>query len=147
METHKASEGGVGQFVSLLLRLAVASLFLAAAVGKLKNGGQGLDNVVAYFQQTFAETWLPTSLVTLHARITPFVEALIALWLVVGYKLKAGWCLTCLFMISLAFGMAVAGKHDTAANNYAYMLICCAGLYFCRFDRYSLDGLARAMRE
>ncbi len=147
MGIEKTAEAGVGRFVSLILRLAVASLFLAAAVGKLKGGWETLDGVVAYFQQTFANTWLPAGMVTLHARITPFVEAIIVLWLVVGYKLKAGWCLTGLFMISLAFGMAVAGKHDTASNNYVYVLICCAGLYFSRHDRYSIDGLVRAITD
>lgn len=143
METEETTRARFGRLVSLMLRLAVASLFLAAAVGKLKGGWHSLSNVVAYFQQTFAETWLPTGLVTLHARLTPFMEALIVVWLIVGFRLKAAWCVTTLFMLSLAFGMAVAGKHDAAANNYTYVLICCVGLYFSRFDRYSFDGLLR----
>jgi len=147
METDRTSEAEVGRLVSLVVRLAVASLFFAAAVAKFKGGWQSLDGVVAFFQQTFAETWLPKSLVTLHARVTPFMEALIVLWLIVGYRLRLGWCVTGLFMVSLAFGMAVAGKHDAAANNYAYVLVCCAGLYFSRFDRYSFDGFVRAINR
>lgn len=124
-----------------MLRLALASLFLSAAVGKLKGGTESIRGTVAYFQTTFAETWLPGPLVTLHGYATPFVEALIAAWLIVGYRLRVAWVLTGLFTISLAFGMAVARKHDVAANNYNYVLLCAAGLYFSRFDRFSLDGL------
>jgi len=30
-----------------------------------------------------------------------------------------------------------------AAHNYAYVLICAAGLYFSRYDRFSVDGLLK----
>lgn len=141
MLPSESREADVGRWASLVLRLAVASLFSSAAVGKLQGGAESIRGTVGYFQATFAETWLPPALVTMHGYATPFIEALIAVWLVVGYRLKAGWVLTCLFTISLAFGMAVARKHDVASNNYIYVLICAAGLYVSRFDRFSLDGL------
>jgi uncharacterized membrane protein YphA (DoxX/SURF4 family) len=127
---------GVGVWISLILRLAIAALFLSAAVSKLKGGAESIQGTVAYFESAFAETWLPGLLVKSFGYITPFAEALIVLWLIVGFRLKAAWVFTCLMMISLAFGMAVAKNYDTAANNFNYVLICCAGLYFSRYDRY-----------
>lgn len=124
--------------ISLILRVAVASLFVAAAVGKFTNG---LDGVVQYFQATFKDTWLPTSMVTIHARITPFAELLIPIWLIVGYHLRIAWIFTGLFTVSLAFGMMVAGKYPIAANNYFYVLLICAGLYFSPYDKLSVDGM------
>jgi hypothetical protein len=50
---------------------------------------------------------------------------------------------TALFATSLAFGMSVAGNFDTAANNYTYVLICCAGLVLSRYDRVRVDALQR----
>lgn len=141
MDTTPSTKESVGSLVSLLLRLAVFSLFFAACVGKLKGGMTSVRGVVGFFQQTFAQTWLPMGLVTLHAYMTPFMEALISLWLLTGYRLRVGWTVTTLFMISLAFGMSVAGKIDTAAHNFNYVLICCAGLYFSRFDRYNAERL------
>jgi uncharacterized membrane protein YphA (DoxX/SURF4 family) len=143
METdmNEESHGNrdVGVWVSVILRLAIAALFFAAAVGKWKGGWQGIEGVVGYFQQTFAATWLPRGMVTLHGYVTSFMEPLLVLWLVLGYRLKTGWIVAGLFMTTLAFGMSVAGKHDVAAHNFTYVLICCAGLYFSQYDRFSLD--------
>jgi len=143
MGVVESNEKDVGRWASLVLRLAIGSLFLSAAVGKLSGGLASIRGTVGYFQATFAETWLPQTLVTLHGWLTPFVEALISVWLIVGYRLRVGWIVTCLFTISLAFGMAVAKKHDVAANNYVYVLICAAGLYLSRYDRFSVDGLLK----
>lgn len=69
-------------------------------------------------------------MVTMHAYATPFVEALIAVWLLTGFKIRAGWIFTGLFLVSLAFGMAVAGNHQIAGQNYMYVLMASIGLYF-----------------
>ncbi len=135
--------GDTGQWASIVLRLAIGSLFLAAAVRKLQGGMETVRKTVGYFQTIFENTWLPEKLVTLHGYITPFVEALIVIWLISGFRLKAGWVFTALFMTSLAFGMSIAGKFDTAADNYTYVLICCAGLWLSRYDQYRVDTLWR----
>ena len=51
------------------------------------------------------------------------------------------WIFTSLVTISLAFGMVVARKYDVAADNYFYVFLCCAGLYFSQFDRFSVDAI------
>ncbi len=140
---HDSQRQSLGAWASLLLRLAIASLFLSAAVGKLKDGGAGIRRTVEYFQKTFEGSWLPDFLVTIHGYATPFIESLIVLWLVTGLRLRIGWIVTTLFVITLSFGMAVAKNYDTAADNYTYALICVAGLYLSRFDRYNAETLLR----
>jgi len=136
-----SEHGNAGQWASLVLRVAVGSLFLAASVRKLQGGAETIQKTVGFFRTTFEHTWLPGTLVNIHAYATPFVEALIVLWLISGLRLMAAWVFTSLFTISLAFGMSVAGKFDTAADNYTYVLICCAGLLLSRYDRFRVDSL------
>jgi uncharacterized membrane protein YphA (DoxX/SURF4 family) len=131
----------VGAWISRLLRLAVGSLFFSAAVRKLGGGAESIAKTVDYFQKTFEGTWLPGELVTAHAYATPFVEALIVLWLITGIFLAVGWVFATLFMITLAFGLSVAGEYGGAANDYTYVLIFCVGLYFSRFDSWRLSYL------
>ena len=127
---HPDEKDCVKGCVSLVLRLAIASLFIATAVSKFQTG---LGQLVPYFQSTFKGTWLPMPLVTLYAWLIPWIEALIPLWLLSGIRLKSAWFFTALFMVSLGFGLVVA-KSPVAASNYMYVLICCAGLYFSPYD-------------
>ena len=124
-------------WISLILRIAVAVLFVAAVVPKFVGG---LDSVVTGFQTLFQNSWLPMPLVILHARIVPFIEALLPIWLLVGYRLRLAWVVASLFMVTLAFGMIVAQQPTVAANNYFYLVLCLAGLYFSQFDRWSVDA-------
>ncbi|RIK64770.1 MAG: hypothetical protein DCC65_13730 [Planctomycetota bacterium] len=143
MKPEQDSAREVGCYASLILRLAIAALFFAAAFAKLKGGMETINGTVGYFKTAFAETWLPMWMVTIHAYITPFAEALIAIWLPLGWKLKYGWLFAGLFTISLAFGMSILGKHDIASGNYNYVLMCALGLYLSRFDCLSIDGCLR----
>lgn len=130
-------------WISLILRIAVASLFVAAAVPKWVNGLAGLQGIVDYFAATFKDSWLPGPLVAAHARVVPFIEALIPVWLILGYRLRMAWAVTALFLVTLAFGMLVTREHAVAANNFLYVMIACWGLYFSQYDCLSIDGLLR----
>ena len=123
--------------VSLILRVAIASLFIGAAVPKWM-GPAGAT--AAAFEGLFKETWLPLILVKLHGRLVPWIEAVIPLWLLLGFRLRAAWTFTALFLVSLAFGMIVAQKGDVAASNFVYVMIACAGLYFSPFDRFGIEA-------
>ena len=122
-------------WISYILRLAMASLFFVAGVNKFV---MGLTTSAQYVIATFAKTWLPTLFVTPYAYLLPFMEVLLAVWLLCGIKLKAAWISTAVLLISLAFGMAVAQQYPTAATNYFYVVIACLGLYVSRFDRCAL---------
>jgi len=130
--------------ISLILRLAIASLFIAAVVPKYMAG---FESLVTNFENTFKASWLPMPLVMLQARLLPYVETLIPLWLLAGYRLRLGWFVTALFLISLAFGMLVLQQGAVAASSYFYVLLACAGLYFSPFDRLSVDGLLKKKAE
>lgn len=126
-ENSDCAKGGA----SLLLRLAVASIFIAAVVGKFQ---MGFGQMVPMFQGMFKETWLPGSMVTIYATVLPWLELLIPVWLLSGFRLKCAWLFTGLVLISLAFGMMVAKNIPVATGNYMFVLMCCAGLYFSSFD-------------
>lgn len=133
--SQKQQNGG---WISLIFRVAVASLFFSAALSKYLAG---FDAVVARFHAMFEETWLPWCLVEAHARVIPYVEVFIVLWLVIGYRLNLAWVFTSFVLISLSFGQLVAGNIDVAANDYNYLLLCFVGLYFSCCDRFSVDAL------
>ena len=124
--------------ISLILRLSIASLFAVAAIDKFMGG---MDDVVVRFVDMFKNTWLPEPLVALHARLIPWVESVIAIWLLLGVRLKEAWIVTALTLISLAFGMVVARQYATASENYLYVLMACVGLYFSEFDQCNIGKL------
>ena len=124
-------------WISLILRVAMASLFAMAALGKFT---MGLDNVAGMITGMFKNTFLPGWLLTPYAYGIAFAEALIAVWLLVGIKLREAWIFTAFVCISLAFGMVVAKQGTTASENYIYVLMACAGLYFSRYDGCGLGN-------
>ena len=128
-----------GAWISLILRIAMAALFVGAVVPKFQRG---TESIVVMFQGSYKDSWLPMPLVTLHARLVPWIELLLPLWLAAGWRLRWAWAAAALFMTTLAFGMIVAEKGGVAASNFQYVLICCVGLYFSRYDRFGLDRFA-----
>ena len=118
-------------WISIILRIAMSSLFFVAAVNKFV---MGLDISAGYIIGTFSKTWLPAFVVAPYAHALPFVEIVIAFWLFSGQHLKKAWVFTAFVLISLAFGMAIAQQYAIAASNYVYVVIACAGLYVSRYD-------------
>ena len=116
-------------WISIVLRLAMAMLFAVAASYKFIGG---IGATVQMFQGMFKETWLPGFLVTPYAYSIAYFEALIAVWLLSGYKLRAGWVFTSLILISLAFGLTVAKQ--PSADMFTYLIITCVGIYVSRYD-------------
>ena len=127
-------------WISLILRLSVASLFTVAAIAKFQAG---LEVTAQHFVKVFEQTWLPSLLVKLQATLIPYVEVIIPIWLLLGFKLKAAWIFAAFMSLTLAFGMAVIRGYGVAADNYFYVFLCCLGIYFSSYDRFSLDGLQK----
>lgn len=121
------------QWISAILRLALGSLFLAAAVGKFLGG---IGATAMHIEGMFAGTWLPGPLVSIYARLLPFAELLIAVWLISGVKLKEAWALTGLTLVSLGFGLTVAKQPGT--DCYLLTLAACLGIHFSKYDTCSL---------
>ena len=125
-------------WISIIARVAMAMLFAVAALSKFLGG---LGATVQTFQEMFKATWIPLGLVTPYAYAIAFAEALIALWLLSGYKLRAAWVFTSLVLISLAFGLMVAKQ--SAADIYIYLLLACLGIYVSRYDHCGMGGKAQ----
>ena len=122
-------------WISFILRLAMVTIFGVAAASKFMMGVAGASRNI---QEMFSSSWLlPSWLVAPYASVLPFAEALIAIWLVIGIKLREAWIFTAFVLISLAFGLMVA-KEPMVANVYMYVLMACAGLYFSRYDHCAL---------
>lgn len=126
------------QWISIILRISIFSLFAAAAISKFDGGVAG---TVAYFSSIFEGTWLPMILIKPYAAAVMFIEIGIAIWMLIGLRLRVAWMVTGLFTITLAFGMLVAGEYGTASDNYIYVLICCLGLLLSGYDHLNIDAL------
>lgn len=116
-------------WISIILRLAIAMLFAVAAIYKFIGG---IGTIVQMFQGMFKDTWLPMFLVTPYAYAIAYIEALIAVWLLSGFKLRAGWVFASLVLLSLAFGLTVAKQ--SSADIFVYLVIACIGIYVSRYD-------------
>lgn len=121
-------------WVSILMRLAVGSLFLCAAIVKTP---MGISGVVAYYSSLLEHSLLPDFLVRTHATLILFLEYGTALWLFSGFRMRAAWIFAGFVLISLAVGMIFAGKYDVANDNYIYVLLCVVGLVSSRYDRWT----------
>ena len=118
-------------WISIILRLAIAMLFAVAASYKFIGG---IGTTVQFFQEMFKTTWLPLFLVTPYAYAIGYIEALLALWLLTGFNLRAGWVCTSLVLISLAFGLTVVKQ--PSSDIFIYLIISCAGIYVSRYDHF-----------
>ncbi len=122
-------------WISLILRIAIAFIFAVAAYGKF---AAGFGNYAANMTGMFKDTILPGWLLVPYINILPFAEALIAVWLLVGIKLREAWIFTAFVLLTLGFGMIVAKQGTTASENYIYMMMACLGIYLSKYDKCSL---------
>ena len=126
-------------WISFILRIAFATLFGVAALAKFTGGlGVSAQNIIGMFKNT----WLPAPLVSLYAFVLPWVEATIAIWLILGIRLKEAWVLTAFTLVSLAFGLMVA-QNPMSSGVFTYVLMACVGLYFSDFDQCNIAKLGK----
>jgi hypothetical protein len=121
-------------WISLITRLAIASMYASTSIRYFLNGFQG---VIGYTERALASAWLPMPLVTAFAHCIPWLELLIWVWLLVGYRLREAWIFAALYTVTLGFGNMLALAH---ANDYLHVLLCLAGLHAAASDRWSVDG-------
>lgn len=122
-------------WISLILRIAVASIFAVAAYGKF---AAGFGNYAASMTGMFKDSVLPGWLLMPYINILPFAETLLAVWLLVGIKLRAAWIFTAFVLLTLGFGMIVIRQGAIASENYIYMMMACLGIYLSKYDKCSL---------
>ncbi len=93
----------IKDIVSIVLRLALAGVFIAACIHKIANPFEfGLQ--VATYQI------LPLSLINLQAIILPWAELIVAVFLIVGLMTRASALVTCgmnvMFIVAIAMALA-----------------------------------------
>ena len=125
--------------ISFILRVAFVVIFGTAALSKFM---MGLGASAQFITGMFQKTWLPAPMVSLYAALLPWVEAAIAVWLLLGINLKGAWVLTSFALISLGFGLMVA-QSPMSAGVFTYLLIACVGLYFSDFDQCNIKNLGK----
>jgi len=122
-------------WISLVLRIAAALVFGAAAYFKFSNG---LGVYSAGMTGLLKNTPLPGFFLTLYINVLPFAEALIAVWLLAGVKLRAAWIFTAFVLISLGVGMMLLKNFSVVSQNYVYVVIACWGIYLSKYDKCNL---------
>lgn len=121
-------------YVSVLMRLSIATLMFTAALLKVPHG---IDGTVGYYMSLFQNSLLPAFMVKAHASVIMIVEFILGFWLLSGIKIRAAWIVTSLVLVSLAIGMIFAGKYDVASDNYVYVVISALGLFTSSYDRWA----------
>ncbi len=117
------------QWISFLLRLAVGTLFGIIGVAQVQTTADTLTSVYA---EGFYGSILPESLVIGFLGLLPYVELLLAVWLIVGVFQKWAWVLSGFLLIALSMGLLMLNETQAAADNFLFLLLVVAGLYFSR---------------
>lgn len=125
------------QIVSLLLRISIVTLFFAAGLNKLVAGHSA---TVGLLTKLFTQAWLPLPLVVMQATLAPYIEIVLSMWLLLGFRLKLAWIFSSLFMISLAFGLTIVQNFAGAAQNYFYVVLCLVGILLADYDHFCLKN-------
>jgi uncharacterized membrane protein YphA (DoxX/SURF4 family) len=115
------------EWVSILLRIAMVTLFVTAGVHKWINGA---GNSAAYIQQMFQGTSFPHWIVLLYSWGIPYIEVTLGAWFLFGFGLRTAWFVMGLYMASLGFGANVAGQVMLAGVSYLAVLFAAAGIWF-----------------
>lgn len=129
MENHK-------ELGFLLLRLGLGVNLFLHGLGRF---GANWDKFQTWISTLFADSPLPTSLVTLAGNIIPPAEFLLGLLLILGFKTKWASFGSGLLFINLIFGMSLLQKWDIVGLQMTYLLFSFLLLFFLNHDTYSLD--------
>jgi len=122
-----------------LLRATIGIVFLTTGTKKWLHG---VDAFAGGLREMFAGK-LPAVLVNPFAYAVPYVEIAVGVLLVLGALNVPALIVSALLMISLTFGMMVAGESATVAANLSYAIIIFILLWSSEHNRYSVDGLRR----
>ena len=95
---------------------------------------------IEWVQGLYAETWLPTWLVTLEASIIPGWEMLVGILILFGYKTRWGIALGMVLMMSLVFGMTLIQDWELVNRHIVYSLAFYLLLYNLDHNEVSLDA-------
>ena len=128
-------------------RLAYGILRLTMGIDMLLHGftrlflGKGVTGFAAGIVHDFTASPLPEPLVRLFGLTLPFVEALLGILLVLGWRTRWANVAGGLLMTALVFGTALRSEWNTLGLQLTYSLLYAILLAFrARYDYFSLDG-------
>lgn len=124
-------------WISLILRLLMVSMFGIAVYGKL---AMGFNNYAVSMVDMFNGSFLPGWLLRPYVYVLPVIELAIAVSLLIGFKLRETWIVTGITLVTLGFGMLVAKQGAVASSNYVYAVIACLGLFVSKYDGCVIGG-------
>ena len=121
-------------WITLLIRFSLGIIFFAHGLGKVLTYPQSPQGII----EGFAETWLPGLVVVPFAYSLPFVEILIGVLLLIGYKYLPTLMATGVILAILSFGKVVQGQPQGVAPNLTYLLVVVVGMYLADSNRWKL---------
>ncbi len=122
----------------LVLRLALGMNMFIHGVGRL---GSRYDKFVGDTLTLFAKSPLPEWSVVAFVQVIPYFEAIIGLFVLVGFLSRYFYLLGSLLMLNLIFGMGVIQRWDIVGLQMTYVIIYFLLLFFNECNRYSVDGI------
>jgi uncharacterized membrane protein YphA (DoxX/SURF4 family) len=132
----------------LVLRLFFAQFWLLQMIGKARDQESGITsfhnlsiwsaNVTAWMAKT---TPLPAWSVRPYTAALPYVELLLALLFIAGFRLRLALIASALVIVSLDVGLMFQLKHDAVAMNTVTLLAALLGLQWEPHARWTLDGI------
>lgn len=123
-------------WISLFMRV---SIIIYLGISGLRKTTGGIAKSVEGLKEMYAETGVPEWLVVFQGYTVPWLEVIIGIWLIIGFKLRGAFITSALLMLNFAGAMKILGKGDVVQANCFFVLLCCVGLSFCRHDCASMD--------
>ncbi len=130
MENHK-------ELGYLLLRLGLGVNLFLHGIGRF---GSNWDKFQGWITSLFADSIIPSSLVTVAGTFIPPTEFLLGLLLILGLKTKWASFGSGLLFINLIFGMSILQKWDIVGLQMTYLLFSFLLLFFLNHNTYSVDN-------
>jgi thiosulfate dehydrogenase [quinone] large subunit len=121
--------------ITLLIRLMLGLVFIAWGTDKLQN----LPGAYAYLTGAFEKTWIPMFLVYAWAYIMPFLETLMGISFLIGFRYRLTLVVAGFFLAVITFGLVVQGQAQVVSNNLVYLLVVVTGLYFADHNKYAVS--------
>jgi len=110
-----------------LLRWALAVFFFFAGLGKIIGG---VSAFVYQMTPGFEDTMLPVALVAGFFWIVPFLEVLLGVWLLVGFRRECALFTTGVLLVIFLFGHKIKGDGGAAIMPmFVYILTVAGALY------------------
>jgi thiosulfate dehydrogenase [quinone] large subunit len=126
--------------------LGYTTLRLAIGMSMLIHGVVRLPKIEAFTRATlkmFADSPLPAFAVSTFARITPPVEFLVGLLVLLGLATRFGLTLGGIWMVALIFGSTLIEKFDLVGIQLLYSLIFFLLLQYLERNTFSIDSVIR----